>query len=218
MDLTLYSYWRSSAAYRVRIALNLKGAAYEQIAVNIAPKVLEHRGDSYRAINPQMRVPTLLVNGEPLTQSMAMLEWIEETLSGPTLLPVEPLARVRCRAFAQTIVSDIHPVQNMSVLASLRSDYGADDEGVRAWIHGVMTRGFEALETMARARADTQFLFGDRPTFADICLVPQLYNARRFAVPLEPYPRLLEIDAAARALPAFEAAAPESQPDAPDPA
>lgn len=215
MDLKLYSYWRSSAAYRVRIALNLKGADYALEPVNIAPDVLEHRGAAYRALNPQMRVPSLSVDGEILTQSMAMLEWIEETLPGPSLLPTDPLERALCRAFAQTIVSDIHPIQNMSVLAALRNDLGADDAGIRAWIHGVMQRGFMALEAFALARPGSIFLFGDQPSLAEICLVPQFYNARRFDVPLEDYPRLAEIDAAACELEAFLKAAPQAQQDAP---
>jgi len=131
MDLKLYTYWRSSAAYRVRIALELKGVDYTLEAINIAPGVLEHRGDAYRSVNPQMRIPSLLVDGAVLTQSMAILEWIEETFRSPPLLPTDPVQRAQCRSFAQTIASDIHPVQNMSVLAELRSEYAADDAGVR---------------------------------------------------------------------------------------
>jgi maleylacetoacetate isomerase len=215
MDLKLYTYWRSSAAYRVRIALDLKGVDYTREPINIAPGVLEHRGDAYRAVNPQMRIPSLLVDGAVLTQSMAILEWIEETFSSPPLLPKDPVQRAQCRSFAQTIASDIHPVQNMSVLAALRSEHGADDAGVRSWAQGVMRRGFEALETQAAARVERPFLFGEVPTLSEVCLVPQFYNARRFGVELDAYPRLVEIDAAARALPEFQRAAPESQPDAP---
>ncbi|MEM1106550.1 MAG: maleylacetoacetate isomerase [Pseudomonadota bacterium] len=214
MALTLYTYWRSSASYRVRIALNLKGVSAQHVAVNIAPAVSEQRGEAYRKINPAMRVPALSIDGVTLIQSMAMLEWIEEAYPAPAVLPVDPLQRAACRAFAQTITSDIHPIQNMTVLNALRANHGANDEGVRDWIHGVMVRGFDALEALAQARPDTQFMFGETPTFAEICLVPQMFNARRFEVSLEPYRRLCEIDEAARSLPAFQDAAPENQPDA----
>lgn len=214
MPPTLYGYWRSSAAYRVRIALALKGADYTNVAVNIAPAVKAHREADYAAINPQMRVPSLEVDGHVFGQSMAMLEWIEETWPTPALLPTEPVMRARCRAFAQTIASDIHPIQNMSVLGYLRSELGADDAAVRDWIQEWITRGFTALEASAANLPETPWLFGVAVSFAEICLVPQMFNARRFGVDLAAYPRLVAIDEAARALEAFTAAAPEYQPDA----
>ena len=215
MDLTLYTYWRSSAAYRVRIALALKGQAYDSMPVSLAPDVLAHRQPDYQAINPQMRVPSLKAGGDILVQSMAILEWIEETFPEPALLPSGLAERARCRAFAQIIVSDIHPIQNSSILGILRNEIGASAEQVRGWIHGAMARGFAALEAMAAMQPASAFLFGETPGLAEICLVPQLYNARRFDVDLDPYPLLVALDAAACALPAFEAAHPDNQPDAP---
>lgn len=215
MDLTLYTYWRSSAAYRVRIALALKGVTYDSVPVSLAPDVLAHREADYQAINPQMRLPSLKVGEDILVQSMAILEWIEETFPEPALLPAGPIARAHCRAFAQLIVSDIHPLQNSSILGLLRKDYGLDAEGVKAWVHGAMQRGFDALESLATGLSGGAFLFGDTPSLAEICLVPQLYNARRFEVDLTPYPRLLELDAAASEIEAFKAAHPDAQPDAP---
>ena len=215
MDLKLYTYWRSSAAYRVRIALALKGVAYDSVPVSLAPDILAHRQADYQAINPQMRLPSLKVGEDILVQSMAILEWIEETFTEPALLPTDPIQRAQCRAFAQLIVSDIHPLQNSSILGILRNEMGAGDAQVRSWIHGVMQRGFEALEALSANRPAGPFLFGEAPGLAEICLVPQLYNARRFEVDLAPYPRLLELEAAASALPALEAARPENQPDAP---
>lgn len=215
MDLTLYTYWRSSAAYRVRIALALKGAAYGSVPVSLAPDVLAHREADYQAINPQMRLPSLKVGEDILVQSMAILEWIEETFPEPALLPSDPILRARCRAFAQVIVSDIHPIQNSSVLGILRKEIGANEAQVRDWVNGAMSRGFTALEAFAAKGNGTQFLFAEAPSLAEICLVPQLYNARRFEVDLSPYPLLLELEAAACALPAFKAAHPDNQPDAP---
>ncbi|MCI4644886.1 MAG: maleylacetoacetate isomerase [Hyphomonadaceae bacterium] len=215
MDLKLYTYWRSSAAYRVRIALNLKGVAYESIPVSLAPAVLAHRESAYRAVNPQMRLPSLDVDGDVLIQSMAILEWIEESFPEPALLPADPILRAQARAFAQLIVSDIHPLQNSSILGILRNEYEVSDAGVRRWVHGAMQRGFEALEALAANLPADPFLFGGHPGLAEICLVPQLYNARRFDVDLSPYPRLLAVDGAVSELGAFKAAHPDMQPDAP---
>ncbi len=214
--LKLYDYWRSSAAYRVRIALNLKGAAYESVPVNIAPGRDEQLQDTYRLINPQMRVPSIEIDGRIAGQSLAIIEWIEETIPGPALLPVDPWTRLQARAFADTIACDIHPLNNLSVLAALRRELGADDAAVTRWYHDWINRGFSALEKIAHDLPDASLLFGDVPTIAEICLVPQVANARRFDMDLSDYPRLVEIDTACREIAAFARAAPEAQtrPDA----
>jgi maleylacetoacetate isomerase len=209
--LKLYDYWRSSAAYRVRIALNLKEARYESISVNIAPGQDEQLQDTYRLINPQMRVPSIEVDGRIAGQSLAVIEWIDETIPGPALLPGDPWVRLQARAFADTIACDIHPLNNLSVLAALRRDFGADDAAVTRWYHDWILRGFTALETVAGDLPSAGLLFGDAPTIAEICLVPQVANARRFDVDLSAFPRLVAVDAACREIAAFARAAPESQ-------
>lgn len=211
-ELTLYDYWRSSCAYRVRIALNLKGLAAEPVAVHLA-KGEQHMAN-YAAINPSHAVPSLVLeDGEVLTQSLAILEYLEETYSEPPLLPREPLARARVRAMAQVIGCDVHPVNNLRVLQYLQKELGASDEQKQDWYQHWIARGFAVLEQMAAAHAG-QCCYGDQVTLADICLVPQLYNARRFDCPLEGYPTLLRIEAHCLELPAFAAAVPEKQPDA----
>ena len=209
--LKLYDYWRSSAAYRVRIALNLKDARYERVPVNIAPGQDEQLQETYRLINPQMRVPSIEVDGRIAGQSMAIIEWIDETMSGPALLPKDPWLRLQARAFADTIACDIHPLNNLSVLAALRQDFGADDAAVKDWYHDWIRRGFLALELIAQDLPETGLLFGDAPTIAEICLVPQIANARRFDMDLTDYPRLVDVDAACREIEAFARAAPEAQ-------
>lgn len=209
--LKLYDYWRSSAAYRVRIALNMKEARYERIPVNIAPGKDEHIQDAYRLINPQMRVPSIEIDGRIAGQSLAIIEWIEETIPGPCLLPKDPWMRLQARAVADTIACDIHPLNNLSVLAALRRDFGADDAAVTRWYHDWIRRGFAALETIARDLPEAPLLFGDVPTIAEICLVPQVANATRFDMDLSDFPRLVEVDAACRKIDAFARAAPESQ-------
>lgn len=209
--LKLYDYWRSSAAYRVRIALNLKDATYESIPVNIAPGRDEQFQEVYRAINPQMRVPSIGLDERIAGQSMAIIEWIDESLPGPALLPADPWARLQARSFADTIACDIHPLNNLSVLAVLRNDFGADDTAITHWYHDWIRRGFSALEAVAKALPGNAFLFGEAPTLAEICLVPQVANARRFDMDLSAFPRLLEVDAACCRLDAFGRAAPESQ-------
>lgn len=207
--IRLYDYWRSSAAYRVRIALNIKGLSYEQVSVNIAPGADEQNSSEYKTVNPQMRVPTLEVDHRRAGQSLAILEWLEETCPEPAILPSEPWARLQSRSFADTIACDIHPLNNLSVLSALRGDFGADEEAVMRWYHDWIRRGFEALETFAAGQKVGPFLFGDTPTIAEITLVPQIANARRFKMDLSAFPRLLELDAACLELDAFKRASPE---------
>jgi len=210
--LKLYDYWRSSAAYRVRIALNLKGVPYESIPVNIAPGRDEQLQEAYRAINPQMRVPSIEMDDRVIGQSMAIIEWIDESFAGAALLPSDPWARLKARSFADTIACDIHPLNNLSVLAALRKGFDADDAAVTRWYHDWIRRGFSALEAMAKDLPSRDFLFGDAPTIAEICLVPQVANAKRFEMDLSAFPRLLDVDAVCCRLDAFAHAAPEAQP------
>jgi maleylacetoacetate isomerase len=203
--LRLYDYWRSSAAYRVRIALNLKGLAYESVPVNLVAG--EQVGATNRAVNPQGLVPTLEIDGVPITQSLAIIDWIEAHRPDPPLLPSEPLARARTLARALAIVADIHPVNNLRILKRLESQFGADQAAKDDWYRHWVTEGFAALEAMA---GKGPFLGGAAPDLADICLVPQMYNARRFDVALDAYPKLVAADAAASALPAFRAAYPDA--------
>lgn len=212
--IRLYDYWRSSAAYRVRIALNLKGIPYESIPVNIAPGADEQLSDDYRARNAQMRVPAIEADGRIAGQSMAIIEWLEETHPEPPLLPQDSWQRLQVRAFADTIACDIHPLNNLSVLGALREQFGADKDAVTAWYHDWIRRGFTALEAAAAARPRTSFLFGDTPGLAELTLVPQVANARRFEMDLSAFPRLVDVDAACGALEAFRRAAPENQPSA----
>ena len=208
--LKLYDYWRSSAAYRLRIALHLKGLDFTSQAVNIAPGADEQLRDAYRALNPQMRVPTLEVDGKRSGQSMAILEWLDETYPDPPLLPSDPWMRLEVRAFADIIACDIHPLNNLSVLMKLRGDLEADDDAVNEWYRDWIVRGFTALEEKAVANASNTYLFGERPGLAEICLVPQVANARRYETDLSGFPRLVEMDAKCRELDAFKKAAPEA--------
>jgi len=205
MQLVLYDYYRSSASYRVRIGLNLKGAAYERVPVNLLEG--EQRDDAYRARNPQGFVPMLEVDGRRLTQSLAILTWLDVAMPEPPLLPREPVDQSYVRSLALTIAADIHPLNNLRVLkrlAEMGIDQAARDDWYRHWI----VEGFNALEALAAPRAGA-FLVGDSVTLADICLVPQMYNARRFDVPLGAYPTLVRADAAAAALAPFAAAHPD---------
>ncbi len=212
-DLTLYSYFRSSAAFRVRIALNLKGLKADMRFVHLA-KDAQHRAD-YKEINPLQLVPTLIADGQGISQSLAILEYLEERVPEPPLLPRDPLARARVRQIALSIACDIHPINNLRVLRYLKADLHADDQARIDWQHHWMTLGFDALETtLARDPATGDFCHGDTPTMADICLVPQLTNARRVQLDLSAYPTLVRIEEAAYRLPAFTAARPENQPDA----
>ena len=203
--LRLYDYWRSSAAYRVRIALNLKGLAYESVAVNLVAG--EQGAAENRAVNPQGLVPTLIVEGQAITQSLAIIDYLDARWPDPRLVPAAPLARARTLARALAIVADVHPVNNLRILKRLESQFGADQAAKDEWYRHWVAEGFAALETMA---GDGPFLGGDTPDLADVCLVPQMFNARRFALPLDPYPKLVAADAAASALPAFQAAHPDA--------
>jgi maleylpyruvate isomerase len=210
----LYDYFRSSAAYRVRIALNLKALPVERAFVPLRKNA--HREASYLAVNPQGLVPTLVVDdGAALTQSLAIIEYLEETHPAPPLLPAEPLARARVRSIALDIACDIHPLDNLRVLRYLLHTVGASEAQKDAWYNHWIEVGLAALETrIARDAATGAFCHGDAPTLADVCLVPQLANARRVDLDLSPYPTLIRIEAACLALPAFADAQPARQPDA----
>jgi maleylpyruvate isomerase len=210
--VTLYSYFRSSAAYRVRIAFNLKGLGYDTAAIHLQKDGGQHRKPAYRAINPQMRVPTLkLDSGELLTQSLAIIEYLDEVHPQPPLLPSDPVERAQVRALAQLVACDIHPLNNLAPLRYLKNELGQDQSKIDAWYHHWVREGFDALEAMAAAGP---YAHGTDVTLADICLVPQVANARRLKVPLDPYPKIVAIDAACAELSAFEEARPERQPDA----
>ena len=213
MKLVLHGYFRSGTSYRTRLALNWKGVEYQYVAVNLATG--EQHSDAYKSLNPQGLVPALEVDGQVLTQSVSILEWIEETFPERPLLPTAPIERARVRAFAAAIGCDIHPLQNLRILKKARELSGDDVEAGPAWARHWISVGFDALEQLAdQADGQNGFVFGDGPTLAEIYLLPQMFNARRFGVDLTPYPRLVAADEAARALPEFERAAPENQPDA----
>lgn len=203
-DVVLYDYWRSSAAYRVRIALNLNGIAYRTIPIDLV--AAEQSTPQYRALNPQGLVPALSVDGQLLTQSLAIIEYLDATAPGPRLIPADPLARAGVMAKALVIVADIHPLNNLRVLGVLRTQLGQDDAAVNRWYHHWILEGFAALELQA---PQAGLFGGGEPDLVDLCLVPQMANARRFDVPLEAFPQLVRIDAALRDLPAFAKAAPE---------
>lgn len=209
--MTLHGYWRSSSTYRVRIALNLKGISYRTVPVNLLAR--EQTGPFFAALNPALGVPVLeLDDGTVLTQSVAILEWLEETHPAPALLPAAPLMRARVRAAALVIASEIHPANNLRILDRLKAT-GHGPEDTASWMAHWIHQGLAALEVMMAD--ETPFGFGAMPGLADLCLIPQLYNARRSSLDLSPFPRLTAIEAACLALPAFQAAAPEAQPDAP---
>jgi maleylacetoacetate isomerase len=210
MQLTLHSAWRSSAAYRVRIGLNLKGLAYDIAPVNLVAN--EHQGPAFAALNPQRLLPALDVGGRVLTQSLAILDWLDETAPEPPLLPADPFDRALVRAMAQIVASDIHPVNNLRILRAL-TELGVDEPGREAWIGRWITDGFTALEAMI-VQHGGRFAFGDAPGLADCCLIPQVYNAERFKTDLTPFPAIRAIAARCAEHPAFVAAHPNQQPDA----
>jgi maleylacetoacetate isomerase len=213
--MKLYTYYRSSAAYRVRIALNLKAIAYESLPRHLSRGGGEQREPAFLALNPQGLVPVLEDAGSTLTQSLAIIEYLEETHPEPPLLPRAPLLRARVRSLALAIACDIHPLNNLRVLNYLRASLGIDAAAVDAWYRHWIACGFAALEEEARRSAgDQRHLVGAAVTLADVCLVPQMYNARRFGCDLEPYPTLRAISAHLESLPAFARAAPEAQADA----
>jgi len=209
--IRLYSYWRSSAAYRVRIALNLKGLSYKTVSVSLAPGVAEHRAEAYRTINPQMLVPFLQDDKIGIAQSMAILEYLEENYPATPLLPHDEPMRSKVRAFCNLIACDIHPLNNLRVQQYIKTRLGADDQAARDWYDHWVHEGFTPAEELA---GEGPFVFGDAPTLADALLVPQMYNARRFEVPIEAFPKLVRIVDACNELSAFKKAAPDNQPDA----
>ena len=204
----LFDYYRSSAAYRVRIALNLKGVDYESRPVNLAGG--EQKTDDYRALNPQGLVPMLEIDGHRLTQSLAIMVYLDQAYPEPPLVPRDPADGAHVRAMALAIACDIHPLNNLRVLKYLKGELGHSQGEVDRWYAHWISEGLRPLEAMAAPRAGA-FLFGDSPTIADVCLVPQLYNARRFNVPLDDYPALLRADANATKLDAFAMAHPDKQ-------
>ncbi|MGZ3411850.1 MAG: maleylacetoacetate isomerase [Xanthobacteraceae bacterium] len=210
--MLLYNYFRSSAAFRVRIALNLKGLPYESEAVHLTRNGGAQFEASFRAINPQARVPALkLDDGDILIQSLALIEYLDETHPNPPLLPKDAAARAHVRAVAQIVACDIHPLNNVVVLNYLRRKLKQDDATVNTWYHHWVVAGFDAIEKLLKPGT---YAFGDTVTLADVCLVPQVYNARRFKVSLDKYPKIVAADAACQKLAAFEKAKPENQPDA----
>lgn len=217
--MILHGYWRSSASWRVRIALAYKGLSYEYRAVNLVRDGGEQYGDAYRRLNPLSQVPVLELSPEPgaadgrrIAQSMAILEYLEECHPQPPLLPAEPWSRARARQLAELVNAGIQPLQNAPAVVGYVRDVLHGDE--KAWLRHFIGRGLTALELTAQETAGA-FLVGDAPTFADVCLVPQLYAARRFAVPVDAFSTLLRAEAACNALPAFAGAHPDLQPDAP---
>jgi maleylacetoacetate isomerase len=208
----LYSYFRSSAAYRTRIALNLKGVVHETESIHLTKGGGQQHSPAYRAINPQRRVPALkLDNGEVLTQSLAIIDYLDEVFPEPPLLPSDPVERAHVRAVAHAISCDIHPLDNVAPLFYLKNELKHDQAAVNVWYAHWVTAGFEAVEALLKPGP---YAFGAQVTLADVCIVPQVANARRFNVPLETFPKIVAVDAACLALPAFDKARPENQPDA----
>ncbi|MCE2944180.1 MAG: maleylacetoacetate isomerase [Lysobacteraceae bacterium] len=216
--LRLYSYWRSSAAYRVRIALNLKGLDVQQVPVHLVRDGGEQHAPGFRRVNPQGLVPTLQHGQRLIRQSMAIIEYLDETFPDEPLLPATARERARVRGLSQVIACDMHPLGNLRVLQYLEREFKATPEQREAWIRHWLALGFEAIEQLLADNPSTgSFCEGDAPTMADCLLVPQLYNARRFGLDLAPYPTVRRVEGNALGLEAFRAAAPEAQPDGPPP-
>jgi maleylpyruvate isomerase len=211
--MKLYNFFRSGTSHRLRIALNLKGLAYEVVPVDLRSE--QHLGAEYKALNPQGLVPALVDDGRALIQSPAIIEWLEERYPSPALLPAEPEARARVRALAAIVGCDVHPVNNRRILEALRHDFGADDAAVNRWCATWIRAGFDAIEALLAADPERgEFCFGHTPTLADVYLIPQVESARRFKVDLARWPRVMGIDAVCARLEPFRQAAPALQPDA----
>lgn len=211
--MKLYNYFRSSAAFRVRIALNLKGLEYDSIPKAFARN--EHRAADYLAVNPQGLIPALEVDGATISQSLAIIEYLNDLHPQPPLLPADPLARAQVRSMVLAIACDIHPLNNLRLLNYLRDNLGQDDDGVNTWYRHWVTEGFRGLELQVAEHSSAQrHCFGDSLSLADLYLVPQMYNARRFKVDLTAFPTLVAISTHLESWPAFAAARPEAQPDA----
>jgi maleylpyruvate isomerase len=208
----LYSYFRSSAAYRVRIALNLKGLDYDTVPIHLQREGGINRKPEYRAVNPHMRLPALrLDSGDVLIQSLAIIGYLDDTHPEPPLLPRDPVAKAKVRAIAEIVACDVHPLNNIAPLRYLKNVLGQEQSKIDEWYHHWIHDGFTAIEEMI---SPAPYTFGSEITLADICLVPQVYNARRLKVPLDRYPKIVAIDAACAKLAAFDKARPENQPDA----
>ena len=210
--MKLYSYLRSSAAYRVRIAFNLKGLSYETVAIHLQKEGGQNFKPEYRAVNPQMRVPALaLSSGDVITQSLAIIEYLDDVYPEPPLLPADALERAKVRAIAQTVACDIHPLNNLVVLQYLKRALQHEQPEIDAWYHHWVMEGFKAIEATI---SPAPYACGVHVTLADLCLVPQVFNARRLKVPLDAFPKIVAADAACLKLAAFDKARPENQPDA----
>ncbi len=210
--MKLYSYFRSSAAYRVRIALNLKGIAYETASIHLVKDGGHNKRPEFRAVNPQMRVPALVTpSGDVLIQSLAIIDYLEQTYPDPPLLPKDPIARAKARALAEIVACDIHPLNNIGPLRYLKNTMGQEQSAIDAWYHHWVIAGFEAIEALIEG---APYACGGQVTLADLCLVPQVYNARRLKVPLDKFPKIVAVDEACLKLEAFDRARPENQPDA----
>ena len=213
-DVLLYSYWRSSSAYRVRIALNLKGIEYRQKFIHLVREGGEQHRAEYREVNPLGLVPALVHGDHTIVQSMAICEYLDEVFTDHPLLPEDSADRARVRSIAQSITSEIQPLNNLAVLNHLRNEAQMDDAAINAWYTHWIARGFSAVEAWLSDARTGHFCHGDAPTLADCFLVPQVYNAERFGCDLEPYPSIRRITLKCRSLPGFDRAAPENQPDA----
>lgn len=212
--MRFHGYFRSSSAYRCRIAFNLKGVAPDFVSVHLRKEGGQQKTPAFRALNPQALVPALEVDGAVLTQSLAIIEWLDEVQPGPRLIPDDPTDRAHVRAFAQAIACDIHPLQNLRVLDYLRAEFGADQAACDAWCQRWIVEGLTACEELLTGRPETGFCFGDAPGLADIYLVPQVFSAARFGADISHLRRITRIAQTCEALPAFAAARPANQPDA----